>query len=461
MTKSRVQPLGQYPRFRSNYTIKSEPALGQTIWLSACGGPSSWSAYPTNDLPVATLNGEDRIMYDWVVPRFRKRSADGEVFFNNLSDEKVTVETKATGAWWQSQIVPSKCGSIPRNNEFRHDRGGIVSFLPTQPHHRYGAWPNEDQLVSTNDLNRLQTLASTAVLSKRGRSDSDLWESLAEYRQTLSMLEAPIAELKSKSFRMLTSIQRSAGSRQLLRDVSAAYLLERYGISPLLKDMASVAKTFERQVGLQRKTSRAKEEHFASQTTSGYSTYGAMKANWVKETREHVQVRTMSLDEMDLSLIGNMGFSLKGLLTLPYELMSYSFVADWLGNFGDYLGALAPAVGYKQLGSGMTTIITRSTLYTLTGTQAPNAGNWAFTGGLSGTCAIVRQLRTRHGLASPGLALRSNFKFDQFTRAADAVALVASRFVKINNLVGPTPPVGLTYRQKQKTLLWLNQPGVS
>lgn len=461
MTKSRNQPLGDYPRFRSNYTIKSLPAKGQTIWLSACAGPSSWSDYPPVDMPVATLDGEDKIMYDWVVPRFKARSAAGEVFFNNLSSEKVTVETKTAGFWQQSQIVPSMCGATPRRNEFRHASGGIISFLPNQPHHRYGAWPLESQLVSASELNRMQVLASTAVLSKRGRSDSDLWESLAEYRQTLSLLEKPIAELKSKSYRMLTSIQRSNGSRQLLRDISAAHLLHRYGITPLMKDVASVMKTFERQIGLQRKTSRANEEYFTSQTTTGDSLHGVMKANWSCETREHIQVRAMSLDEVDLSLLGNIGFSTKGLLTLPYELISYSFVADWFANIGDYLGALAPAVGYKQLGSGMTTIITRSTLYTFTGTRGPDAGNWSYTGGLSGTCAIVRQLRTRHGLATPAIQLRSDFKFDQFNRTADAIALVASRFVKINNLLGPTPPVGMTYRQKQKTLLWLNQPGVS
>jgi len=446
-------------RFRSKHEIKSLPAYGQSIWLN--GSNTTWQSYPPSDVPVALLNGEEGWMLDFVTPRFHKRSAAGEVFFNNKLQEKVTIETKASGFLQQNQIVPSLINGVPRNNGFRLDRGAVINHLPTRPSPRYGVWPEEVPVVSQADINRMKVLTSTAVLSKRGRSDSDLWESIAEYRQTLDLLKRPLSELVNKSNAMLTSIQRSTASRRLLKEVSSAHLLYRYGITPLMKDIASIAKTLERTTGKQRKTSRANESHFAVQREDGYTMAGACKVLWTRETRENIQVRGMSLDEVDLSLLGNVGFSLKGLITLPYELVTYSFVADWFFNFGDYLGARAPAFGYNQLGSSLTTTVTRSTLYTITGTDAGGTDNWVYTGSLSGTCAIVRQSSTRSGLTHPGVTMRNNFKLDSFSRAADATALIASRFVKINNLVGPTPVGNFSYKQKQLSLLWLNQPGLS
>jgi len=448
------------PRFRLKRAIVATPSRGETVWLN-CSGPSSWTAYPIIDIPVAALNGRDENMFDWVIPRFHKRVREGEVFFNNMAREVVTIETKGAGTWSQRQTVGTDCSGTIRNNEFRHTNPNTVMFIPTINTPYYPVWPVENSALSDRSVEDLKTLVSTEVLSKRGRSDSDIWEMIAEMDKTLHLLRGPVLQLNDLSSRLHKSIATNTKSRALVKEISADYLLYRYGISPLIKDILSIMKTFERTWGKQRKSFRAKDSDSSKSFTSGSFAYGAALSSWSLETTETIQIRGVSLEEVDLSILSNMGFSSKGLITLPWELTGYSFVADWFYNFGDLLGAMVPAYGYKNLGSCLSIERTRVNLYSVTTSQYSGAGNWHYTGSFGGTCAIVRQTSTRQGLSAPGLVMKSDFKFDKMTRMADAVALIASRFVKIHNLIGPQPVRYPTYRQRKNMSLWLNQPGVS
>lgn len=448
------------PRFRLKRTIVGTPSRGETVWLS-CAGPSSWTAYPAIDIPVAALNGRDENMFDWVIPRFHKRVRGGEVFFNNMAREVVTIETKGAGTWSQRYAVGTNCSGTIRNNEFRQTNPNTIMFIPTINTPYYPVWPVENSALSNRSVEDLKTLVSTEVLSKRGRSDSDIWEMIAEMDKTLQLLRGPVLQLNDLSSRLHKSIATNTKSRALVKEISADYLLYRYGISPLIKDILSIMKTFERTWGKQRKSFRANDSDSSKSFTSGSFAVGAALSSWSLETTETIQIRGVSLEEVDLSILSNMGFSSKGLITLPWELTGYSFVADWFYNFGDLLGAMVPAYGYKNLGSCLSIERTRVNLYSVTTSQYSGAGNWQYTGSFGGTCAIVRQTSTRQGLSAPGLVMKSDFKFDKMTRMADAVALIASRFVKISHLIGPQPVRYPTYRQRKNMSLWLNQPGVS
>jgi hypothetical protein len=165
----------------------------------------------------------------------------------------------------------------------------------------------------------------------------------------------------------------------------------------------------------------------------------------------------MALDEVDLSFLGNLGFPLKGLITLPWELQSYSFVADWFANIGDYIGSLAPSVGYNMLGSCMVEHRVTVNTYTSTGVNKTN-GTWTLDAPITGTFSIVREETTRRPLAARGLVIKNDFKLDEFTRSADAFALLASRFTKVHTIVEPQRR--LAFRDRQLYQQWSKQPGV-
>lgn len=436
-------------RVRSSRGIKSS---GAPVFVHSinCGDSTSW--YPSGFVP-STLSGVDETMLDYVVPRFRERRRAGEVFFNNMSHTRVEVNSQGTD--WHRKNQSLSCAT-PGNLRYGEQKvvGGIpIQCIPTDIDGR----PLEPLAIDQSEIDRITTLVSTEVLSKRGRSDSDLWETLAEYKQVLDLLQNPLTKLQDLSSRLLKATQRSSASRGLMSEISSGYLLYRYGITPLMKDVENIIKSLSKVTGNQRKTTRASERLFASRNTSGVVVpYGVLESSWVCETRDSINIRGMSLDEVDTSFLGNLGFSFKSLTTLPWELMTYSFVADWFANVGDVIGAHAPSLGYKQLGSCLVIERVTSQSYLFNAVEKPG---YTLVSPCQGSVGLVRQSKTRSPLAYPGLALKSDFRFSEFTRAADATALIASRFSKIKQLVGPTPRYA--FREKKAYSHWLNQPGVT
>jgi hypothetical protein len=458
----RVHKTLAVPRFRKNNLITYLPAAqGQRKW-SSCSGPTDWSNDATLNSPPAGLNGQNESIYDYVVPRFHARVKAGEVFSNPLFHEKVVVETKLNGSWSQAATGnPWNCSGTQRIHEARQLGFSILASIPIVSIPGYTYWPQERTLISGNEISRITDIATTECLNQRGRSDSDIWEAVAELDKTLHLLRGPLLQLSDLSQRLHRSIVTNQKSRALVKEISDNYLLYRYGISPVLKDIASILKTFERQLGKQRRTSRGKDELFIEGSDTGSILYGSSRNTWVRNTQHRVTVHASSLDEVDMSIMNNIGFSLKGLLTLPWELLTYSFVYDWLANIGSYIGASIPAIGYKPLSSAITTTEVLTTVYTVSSAQATGTAPWVYTGNMSGTIAITRITTKRTpGLGRPALRTSSSLKLDKFTRAADMIALIASRFNNISNIVGPSPVRKPTYNQRKNFSLWLNQPGV-
>jgi hypothetical protein len=395
-------------------------------------------------------------MIDSIVPDFHKRRKAGEVFFNDMTKSKVTVAS--SGSAFNLISKANTCNSPVLKGEQRID--GVLTNLWV-PHYAYRGLvylPSELLALSEGDIRRLEVQCSTEVLSKRGRSDSDLWESMAEYKQTLDLLKNPLDKIRSLSSQLLQSSSTVAG-RRLLKEVSGGYLLYRYGVIPLMKDIESIINSLKKVTGKQRKTSRSFGSLTARQTTSGTSSWNGASFSYTAKVTDTVNLRCMSLDEVDLSFIGNLGFSFKGLVTLPWELTGYSFVADWFLNIGDFLGSKAPSLGYNQLGSCMVTNRVTATSYEVTGTGYSDPF-WDLASPLTGTTSVVRETTTRRALAPASVVLKNDFRFENFTRTADAFALLASRFTKVSNLIGPQPNLS-AFRQRSSYAKWLNQPGVT
>jgi hypothetical protein len=443
-------------RIRSRRGFTNKPRTIEERNWSCSPGANQW-VFASNNQPIWD-EGESETMIDSVSPDFHKRRAKGEVFFNDMWYEKVTGSASGSTYHLQYNNPVSPCGAVP---ERRMAEGHCSQRCVPNVVVDGIRYPIEATVVSQSDVDRMVVGVSTEVLSKRGRSDSDLWESMAEYKQTLELLQNPLNRLRSLSSKLLQSA--NGPSRVLLKEVSGGYLLYRYGIIPLMKDIESILKSLSRVTGKQRKTVRASDSRFAVAGSSGPFLLDVIEGTWKRETRDNIIVRAMSLDEVDLSFGSNLGFSFKGLVTLPWELTGYSFVADWFLNVGDYLGAHAPAPGYKQLGSCVVVQRVTSNAYTYASTGISPSGqsvNAQMVTPLTGSCAMVRISRTRGALAYPGVVIKSDFKFDSFTRAADAFSLLAQRFIKVKTLVGPQPNLS-AFRQKSAYNKWLNQPDVN
>jgi hypothetical protein len=199
---------------------------------------------------------------------------------------------------------------------------------------------------------------------------------------------------------------------------------------PFIKDVNTVVSGLKKKVGRQRVTTRASASDSRVERLSLAS--GSSPGNVVlydKQSVEKVTIRAMSLDEYVVTAADNIGLATKGLITLPWELIPYSFVADWFVNFGDFLQALVPLPGVKQLGSCVVTERDRQTSYTATG-SIPASG-WTLIRPVTGQFLTRYLTRTRTALSDASIVIKSDFKFDEATRLADATALITQRMGRL------------------------------
>lgn len=435
-------------RVRSDYQIKPTSVTEEAFHTSCAD--TAWH-FNANQRP--SLNGVSKVMSDYVVPRFHARRAAGEKFFNNMYSEEVTVSTVGNG--YQIQSVAGSCGAQPSWRAMYRCAGPIVASLtPVVLVNGHG---HELPLISTAlsdaDIIRAQRRVSTEVLSKRGTGDSELWESLATYRQTMELLRNPLRQLQDLSKRLLNNAERGVSSRGLLKEVSSGYLIWRYGIGPLMKDIRDILSSLQKEGGDKEVTVRAKDQLQAESLISGSTTLGILQGNWQNQVLDAVTVRGMSLDRGHVSFANNLGLSFKGLAMLPLQLTSYSFVADWFTNLSSYVGATIPALGWTQLGSCLVTSRVTANTYVLASVTNLQPGSYQVTETPQGSVTIVQRSTTRTPLFPVSFERQSDFKFDSFKRAADGAALIASRFVKLNNLIGYTPN-NSAFRDKKAYRAW-------
>lgn len=284
-------------------------------------------------------------------------------------------------------------------------------------------------IVSDESIANMVTEATTKCLNQRGRGDSsNLFESVAEISKTLQMVSQPIKTLHKLVSKAAKT--RREGIQALGRDYNPAslWLQYRYGIVPVIKDIEGILRGIERPRGLVRQTVRGNVSSHETLVVQSQTVISPMTSIILRQTEDDVTVRAMSLDEYVADLSSNVGFTTKGLITVPYELMKLSFVLDWLVNVGDYLGAIVPAFGLKQLGSCVVTKRKLRSTWTILSTSI-TAGAELVTSP-SGVANLTEETTIRRSLGSPGIVYKSDFRLDNNVRLADAFSLLAQRMLR-------------------------------
>lgn len=387
-----------------------------------------WTDWDCNPAVMAdTLSsrptGTYATMTDYVVPNYHKRVAKGEVFFNPMTRQVDTCTE--SGTWWK---VRRSTPTILCNGVYKYSRtwyeGSRLSLKIGTPDLITGMIYG-NPCIDPDDIKSAKSEASTRVLSQRGRSRNNLFESLAEFDQTLGQLNA-IARAANNVLHGRFRLPRSA--KFIKNKASDEYLGWRYGLRPLINDIESVMEGLRASIKneTQRIASRASIPLSASRTeTFTIDTAGPCMTYIDNICEDKVTIRAMSLDEMVITRAHELGFSFKGLVTTPIELISYEFVAGWFANFSEYLGSFVPDVGLHNLGSCL--VENRTTLNTWETASAVAVGDYVLERAPGAFMSHERKSKIRSGLLSPRIVIKNDFRFNTVTRVADAFALLAQK----------------------------------
>lgn len=284
-------------------------------------------------------------------------------------------------------------------------------------------------IVSSSQIRDMVTEATTQCLSNRGRTGStNLWESIAEANKTLQMLKNPLATLHKLVSKAEKT--RKAGIQALGRDYNPAalWLQYRYGILPVIRDIEGILRGLKGELGLRRQTSRGFATARESKVSQTVTVISPMTTQVLLQTEDEVIVRAMSLDEYVATMSSNIGLTTKGLLSLPWELTKLSFVLDWLVNVGDFIGAVLPSPGFKQLGSCVVT--KRKTRQTWSLLSTTVTSGVSLVTSPSGTASLITESTDRRALGSPSLVFKTDLRLDSHVRLADAFSLLAQRMLR-------------------------------
>lgn len=368
--------------------------------------PTGVSTYTTSN----KVWGSYERMWDFVTPGFHKKSSKGAVIMSPMSQLKDT-QTVYTDQQYRvyhtSPPYATVAGPVPPYlTENGLDMGRI-------------SYPG-NQVIDSARQRALNVEAATRCLSEIRRTSVDNWENIAEAGKTLTMLEKPVGSwLRYNRKFQLASAGLSAAN---------AWLAYRYGARPLIKSIEGIVKESFRTVRHVRQTTRtAMQDQATSVSTSAYNGGGTHRTFQTTQVEKY-EVRCVSLDEALSGMAHRSGLSAKSLLTLPWELIPYSFVVDWLANVGDFIGALAQATQPASLGQCETHTwdYTWTRVTTSAYVDPPLYGH---PGAYSAKYAAI--LRARYpSLTSPGLTFKSDFRLLNPTRLTDSVALIGQQILR-------------------------------
>lgn len=293
------------------------------------------------------------------------------------------------------------------------------------------------------DMGRIRDLAETACLAKRGRvGGGNLYESLAEVNKSVGFLK----DLLGRANRIQnTAFFGKAGSSRLRsfnEEAAGQYLATRYGFVPIVKDIESILLGLQTPLGRRIITTRAKERLTLQQTESlpTFSDSGHVLFSGTRSTAHQLYVEAVSVDNVEITLLRALGLGGKDLFGLPYELLTYSFVADWFANIGDVISAIAPEFGFYNVGQSCTIDwnCAESVVYSTVGIDG--AGKTLLSHQAPSYARTIHYRDRSVGPLVPHIRWRSDFKFDSPTRVLDTLALFTARASKIKATLAKNPP---------------------
>lgn len=335
-----------------------------------------------------------RKMFDEVVPSFKRRRAQGEIFINPsiLLDE----EFEESPTIYDGQDYYS----LKTRVEHLHSGFLLSSSFPVLP----TLWDAADwEIFNIYQSNSDIDLAVAKAWSNVDVSEAAALASLGELPETISWIASiyqraltcvRLFKDKKLLFRKLSSIS----AKSVASGVADAWLEFRYAFRPLVFEMKQAIEAAQAQIAKgTRQTARGFSRENIVKTTQQVleNVFGHGNANVdCKETTTR-NVRAGVLFDIESDIDGILAlWGLDKPLDTVWELTPFSFILDWFFNIGTVISAWAPKPSLRTLGSWVTYEELVQNEYRVTAIMK-NSSSWFGYRVLAPTPVSLGQLRTK------------------------------------------------------------------
>lgn len=360
-----------YNRYRSDATPALTASFVKNQWSGSTKTVDNVTSLVTKNSPLK------RIMYDTVVPEFKKRLGNGEIFNNELLSQVETFNAGGNYVFIQSYNPPSPATTS------HADWRGFDGYVHTALYKN--TWGTV-QLDSSLSLQRAQIQALGAV----NKTDFDAGTFMGEWSKTKQIhrdlcnallkvvTEGPKAYVKrsrisripvydakgnpilnrkgNPTYRYVHEEGNVSGTGSLIRVKNTAnlYLAGRYGVLPLIGDLENAWKFLGRKYN-RRFTARGWDSIQGETTTlSRWNTSDGYFDNEIRTVRT-LETRVGILFDTDPFSRALAGVGFTRPLSTAWELTRLSFLVDWIVDVGSWLDAMQPAGFTRNLCSWVST----------------------------------------------------------------------------------------------------------
>lgn len=304
---------------------------------------SSGTETLTSTFVAPLITGTSKTMFDVVTPRFRERSAKGEVIINPLIIVDHEYHLQSGGSAW-----------------YKNDADGLPSHWTSGPNSIfYRGYPVGHSLLSLPDAGLAEQAGTQAAAGVKSPEFAGT-VFIAEARETIQLLRNPLRSWLDFLKKMRLQKNRSFRRRGMttFEFISDSWLTYRYGVRPIVKDAQDAVKAIEvlKVPRPERFTSRGYASNSGTIDTEKYENFIRTKATTSKE----VSVRAGAIYETS-AWLDTFGVGYGQLPIAVWETIPFSFVVDWFVNVGTYIEAISPKGAVNILGTWTTRRTERTT----------------------------------------------------------------------------------------------------
>ena len=310
-----------------------------------------WNEAPTWDINANNVLTVPRTRTGQRLPHYREVIAEGGNATTPMSAQMCSLDydrLHGTYELWKYQNNPAQtCYRKNEGDTFIRNDQYLINFSDAF------LWSD------VGDISLVDDLAKAAFLKKLKLVETQFQGQifLGELAETLRMLRNPLVGIRSLSKDFLDTLRKRkrANPKKWLNDIGSAWLEQSFGWNPLLNDVSDAVKAYHRlvkPVQTYKISAGASKSYDGTSTKSsafkpgiqlqldGGCTFHTVSSWYIENLKVRYKGAVITRTGAPLWRDNDLfGFSPQNFIPTAWELLPWSFLADYFTNIGDILDA--------------------------------------------------------------------------------------------------------------------------